>query len=110
MFDFAPDAWMADSLCLEYPAAWFFPEKGEPAKRAKDVCAKCLVMRECLTLAISENIQVGIFGGTGPADRRKMRTAGVSLEAALEAAESRLQRERRLDAEHRDDELDEYAL
>jgi hypothetical protein len=49
-----------------------------------------------LTLAIVEGLGQGIFGGTTSKDRQRMRTAGVTLEAALDASESRAQRERRL--------------
>src|SRR5258708_6723943 len=93
--DVSGDSWMSDALCLEYPRDWWFPSRGEPIDRARDVCRRCLVQRECLTLAIVEGLDQGIFGGTSPKDRRRLRVQRVPLDEVLDAAESRLQRERR---------------
>lgn len=42
--DRRPD-WHQDALCREYPASWWFPERGEPVDCAKDVCSRCLCRR-----------------------------------------------------------------
>jgi WhiB family redox-sensing transcriptional regulator len=90
------DAWMRDALCIEYPDLAWFPKQGESAVPAKEVCARCLVQAECLTFAVSGEFLDGVFGGTSGSERRRMRKGGVTLDAALLASESRMQRERRL--------------
>jgi len=67
------DSWMRDSLCLEFPVEWWFPARGESSKRAKEVCARCSVREECLSLAIAEQIGEGIWGGLAPTERRQLR-------------------------------------
>jgi hypothetical protein len=68
-----------------------------------------------LSLAINERISEGVFGGTGPKDRRRLRVQRIPLADVLDAAESRLQRERRLFAaqldyerEHADEDDDDF--
>ena len=64
-------AWMADALCVEYAdrAGWWFPERGESARPAKEVCARCLVRGECLEYALAEGLKQGIWGGLSPQER-----------------------------------------
>lgn len=68
-----PD-WHADALCQEYPDVNFFPTRPRQAGRALAVCARCLVASECLEWALGEpSWLAGVWGGTTPADRRRMR-------------------------------------
>jgi WhiB family redox-sensing transcriptional regulator len=66
-----PD-WQADALCKEYPTVNFFPEVGESAKEAREVCSKCLCRAECLAYGI-ETRSVGIWGGKTFREREAMR-------------------------------------
>ena len=67
-------AWHADALCQEYPDVNFFPTRPRQAERAQAVCARCLVVSECLEWALGEPAWLaGVWGGTTPADRRRMR-------------------------------------
>ena len=67
-------AWHADALCQEYPDVNFFPTRPGQAGRAKAVCARCLVASECLEWALGEpSWLTGVWGGTTPTDRRKLR-------------------------------------
>ncbi len=44
--------------------------------RADQLCASCSVRQECLETALSDaNTTVGLWGGTTPTGRRRMRRA-----------------------------------
>lgn len=66
---------MADALCAE-PAhsdlPWF-PTKGEPLDAVRAVCARCAVREPCLAYAVENMIDHGVWGGTSPQERRRMR-------------------------------------
>lgn len=51
----------------------FFPEKGESARAAKQVCRRCRVRAECLDYAIEHNELFGVWGGTSERDRRLIK-------------------------------------
>lgn len=67
------EPWMDDALCAEVGVDFFFPDEGVVAHDAKQICADCPVARQCLSFGISE--EFGIWGGTTPKQRRKMRKA-----------------------------------
>jgi WhiB family transcriptional regulator, redox-sensing transcriptional regulator len=69
--------WQEDALCKEYGPELFFPdgEKGENALmilQAKDICAVCPVLYECLAEAL-DNGSEGVWGGTTLKERRTIR-------------------------------------
>ena len=45
--------WDRDALCREHPEVNFYPGRGESSEPAKAVCRECLVKRECLVTAMS---------------------------------------------------------
>jgi WhiB family redox-sensing transcriptional regulator len=51
----------------------FFPERGEPTKEAKKVCAECPVREPCLEYALANGEKHGVWGGTSERERRRMR-------------------------------------
>lgn len=67
---FTRPRWMRDGACREHPALDFYAPR--QADEARAVCARCLVMAECLTFAI-DNREQGVWGGTDEAERRAMR-------------------------------------
>lgn len=67
-------AWKADALCKEHPTVNFFPERGEDASEARDICSRCMVQSECLTAAI-ENEERGVWAGTSERERQRLRRA-----------------------------------
>lgn len=69
---FAVPAWQRDALCREYPDVAFFPSAGQEATEARAVCARCIVRVECLNFALTEDLVHGVFGGTTPAERRRI--------------------------------------
>ncbi|GMU79751.1 MAG: hypothetical protein AMXMBFR46_25410 [Acidimicrobiia bacterium] len=77
-----PPAWHADAACVGRPVAMFFPAVGEPLEPARAVCARCLVVDECLAFALGDRdaFAHGVWGGTSGRERRTLRrqdTAGA---------------------------------
>src|SRR4051794_7319829 len=74
--------WMADAACAEHAnnADVWFDKAGVTA--AKRVCQGCLVQRECLAYAITEDMVEGTWGGA-TADERKQLVASGRLTGDL---------------------------
>lgn len=73
-----PD-WTRDALCAEVGVEMFFPSRDTAwldAPAAKQICARCPVRAECLEWALtfaSDKDQDGVFGGTSPRERHRLR-------------------------------------
>ena len=81
-------SWRDDAACLEYPAEWFTgPHQPGDTRRAIDVCDTCLVKRPCLeaALRIEVSADLGIWGGTTPATRRRIRRERAESRSAIDA-------------------------
>ena len=68
--------WRDEAACLEHPAEWFTgPHEPGDTQRAIDVCNTCPVKQPCLdaALAIEVSADLGIWGGTTPTTRRRIR-------------------------------------
>lgn len=81
-----PD-WTKDALCAELGVEVFFSDgTGDQAsRRAKQACAGCPVINKCLEWALTfpqRDDEYGIFAGTGPGERRKLRAQRARLEVA----------------------------
>lgn len=78
------EPWMAEGTCTQPgsdPDAWFPSEGGRgqhAARAAKRVCRECPVVTACLAYALRNNEPYGVFGGTSPQDRAKMRRQGAA--------------------------------
>jgi WhiB family redox-sensing transcriptional regulator len=79
-----PPAWTRDALCAQVDPELFFPDKGgsDRAAKAKAICAKCPVRRECLEYALAcesgaagvrTSYPSGIYGGLSEHQRRRLR-------------------------------------
>jgi WhiB family transcriptional regulator, redox-sensing transcriptional regulator len=72
-------SWLDQAACQDLPPGRFFPETGEHTKaaEAKQVCATCQVRDQCRDLAVkaagSLDADHGVFGGTLPAERSRLR-------------------------------------
>jgi WhiB family transcriptional regulator, redox-sensing transcriptional regulator len=72
-------AWLDQAACRDQDPERFFPESGEQVKaaEAKAICAGCQVRDHCLELAIKTagglDADHGVFGGTLPAERSRLR-------------------------------------
>jgi WhiB family transcriptional regulator, redox-sensing transcriptional regulator len=71
-----PASWRDNAACLEHPAEWFTgPHQPGDTQRAIDVCNTCPVKQPCLhaALEIEVSADLGIWGGTTPTTRRRLR-------------------------------------
>jgi WhiB family transcriptional regulator, redox-sensing transcriptional regulator len=77
--DDGPQAWLDRAACRDQDPERFFPESGEQVKaaEAKAICASCQVRDHCLHLAVKAADGIdgdhGIFGGTLPTERSRLR-------------------------------------
>ena len=84
--------WREQAACRDAELDVFFPERGESAGPARQVCARCPVRQPCLDYAISNRIAYGIWGGLTGRERRAqqsrwVRAARQDRDAAILAAD-----------------------
>jgi WhiB family transcriptional regulator, redox-sensing transcriptional regulator len=75
---FRYDDWRERAACRDEDPELFFPvsEMGPSARQvdqAKAVCARCPVRARCLTYALENGLDHGIYGGTTETERRLLR-------------------------------------
>ena len=81
------DSWREDAACLEHPAEWFTgPHEPGDTRRAIDVCTTCPVKQPCLEAALDIEVSadLGIWGGTTPATRRRIRREHTDHRSAMD--------------------------
>ena len=80
MFDYqelvnADMSWHARAACRDYDLSagdpWF-SEKGQSSKRARAVCGGCEVRETCLSWALENGIEYGIWGGLSRRERKTL--------------------------------------
>jgi WhiB family redox-sensing transcriptional regulator len=71
--------WRRQAACRGTNLDLFYPERGQTAEPARQVCAACPVRQPCLDYAISNRITHGIWGGLTERERRALgsRPRGV---------------------------------
>lgn len=71
------ESWMEQGLCAQVDGDLFYADKGDWANtiKAKMVCRRCPVRRECLLYALENNEQHGVWGGMTPQQRKDLRRA-----------------------------------
>lgn len=73
--------WRKRAACRDADPELFFPvskvdrKNQDQIRRAKNICARCPVRKECLQEAM-ESGDEGVFGGTTDEERREMRRSG----------------------------------
>jgi WhiB family redox-sensing transcriptional regulator len=70
--------WRSAGACLSVDPDLFFPISSaglgeQRIARAKMICARCQVRRECLEFALAHDQVYGVWGGTTPEDRQRDR-------------------------------------
>lgn len=65
--------WLVEARCREVDPDLWFPEKGDSARHAKEICVKCPVKDECLDYALAIWPVRGIWGGHSERELRKMK-------------------------------------
>lgn len=70
-----PGTWIEHAACRNHDPNLFFPADGgwHIAKQAIAICNECPVRTDCLTYALEENQQYGIWGGTSYKQRQTLR-------------------------------------
>jgi WhiB family redox-sensing transcriptional regulator len=66
--------WWHRAECRHYASQVdFFPTRGESARDAKAVCARCPVAEQCLEYALRWEPLCGVWGGLNERERRQLR-------------------------------------
>jgi WhiB family redox-sensing transcriptional regulator len=71
--------WMERAACQEADPDLFFPPGWEEGNRvlvadAKSICARCAVRPACLDWAVTTGQAEGVWGGSTPKERRRLRS------------------------------------
>jgi WhiB family transcriptional regulator, redox-sensing transcriptional regulator len=67
-------AWHSAAACRGRPPELWFGGRGEVDYRpARAICARCPVRGPCLEWALTENETIGLWAGTTPRQRRRLR-------------------------------------
>jgi len=69
--------WRELAACRSTDLGVFFPERGESAGPARQVCSACPVRQPCLDYAITNRITHGVWGGLTERERRVLRSSWV---------------------------------
>jgi WhiB family transcriptional regulator, redox-sensing transcriptional regulator len=85
--------WSDRAICVHEDPALFFPPHGDPADKARQICAECPARIDCLDYAIDAG-EFGIWGGLDQEQRRilfheRMKSPKRSQHVKFEPGESR---------------------
>ncbi len=69
--------WRERAACRGTDLDVFYPERGQTAGPARQVCARCPVRQPCLDYALSNRITHGVWGGLTVRERRPLQSAWV---------------------------------
>ena len=70
--------WRDRAACIGADPDLFFPQRGESAEPAREICARCPVREACLDDALRNAITHGIWGGLPERERRALRIPRLS--------------------------------
>lgn len=84
----APLPVFADAACRYAAPEIFFPVSGPPRiAEARDICARCPVRDACYEHALHHE-EYGVWAGTTPRDRKRLRVAlGIRFQPFVDAAD-----------------------
>lgn len=68
-----PD-WFEDAECREADPEAFFPQVGQQAEPAIAICRRCPIREDCLTWAIENDQNQGVWGGVSERQRWRLRS------------------------------------
>jgi WhiB family redox-sensing transcriptional regulator len=71
------EEWRARAVCAQTDPEVFFPEHGSSTAAAKKICASCHVRSECLTYALENGENFGVWGGLSSQERKALRPGAV---------------------------------
>ena len=122
------DSWREKAACRGEEVSMFFPEKddltgltplqkrmrqnkkdqsdpnlpGNTLSRARILCVKCPVRRECLKFAVENNLTYGLYGGQPSRDRRFMTVENMDDRIPVKLLLVDLKRVRRVQGREKD--------
>lgn len=70
--------WLPDlpgALCAQVDPELWFPDKGDPAEKAKAICRRCPEQAACLAWALEAGEAHGVWGGLAPEERAALAQA-----------------------------------
>lgn len=72
--------------CKKEGVDTFFPGQGQSSKQkiAIEICFTCPAQQDCHEYAVQNQIEYGVWGGSGADMRRKWFQSGTSVDAAWE--------------------------
>lgn len=73
MIPFERPEWFDDAACRGLDPDLFFPQVGEMATQAKQVCSTCSVRSACLEFAVTRAEHHGVWGGLSERERQRIR-------------------------------------
>lgn len=79
------DPWEG-ALCSETDPEAFFPEKGESNREAKRICAECPLQVACLSFALTNGEEYGVWGGLSTGERKRLRRSSRRRKDTVPAA------------------------
>lgn len=81
------DNWEDMAACSDYtwsPDVFFRDKDQRSIEIAKSICRRCPVVEQCLKSALENNEIYGVWGGTTPKERRRLRRfSDVALRGVL---------------------------
>ena len=66
-------AWTGQAACRGTDTEIFYPVTSDEEAEALSICATCPVRAQCLDYAVRNHETYGIWGGTTPEQRRRIR-------------------------------------
>jgi WhiB family transcriptional regulator, redox-sensing transcriptional regulator len=64
--------WMGQGKCRDMNPALFFPSDWIGVQSAQRICADCTVRLPCLTYALANRVDDGVWGGTSERQRKRL--------------------------------------
>jgi len=80
-------SWMLQARCRGLAPEIFFPNDGAGVEVARRYCAECQVKDACLTYALDNHIDHGIWGGASERARRRIAGARRKWRSSGEATD-----------------------
>ena len=64
--------WMGQAKCRNMNPSLFFPSDWIGVESAQRICADCSVKLPCLTYALANRVNEGVWGGTSERQRKRL--------------------------------------
>jgi hypothetical protein len=72
----ASQPWMRQALCAQTDPDLFFSDSASQIEQAKAICRQCPVREDCLSQALQNKEEFGVWGGLDRDERRRLLRRG----------------------------------